>query len=399
MRKFLVRILIFTLSAATTIFYRLVRCFKWPVFLKGEAGPSVEPSTRRKTDVLDCRVKLTKEQNGKSIVPAFSVEIYGSIHAPSKDHDVTVKIFVVDITDGIHKAKPAHTHVEEWQIRGSRVFCYTAELGRLPRSFTILSDWVVIGQIPVGWLELPRKGKRKLYFGTSILSHQSSEELARAVCIFTYQNDSQGYIDLEENIRRAKTLAVPLAFAVAGADKRISDGEVRVIKGWVMNNIAVSKVFDEVRCKLSKLFSRIISLFPNCNRARSHRICEKITGIAPLAVRCDILNLCLRVVRGNSLASIYQLVLLKNVAGWFEISVERFRSMIEKIVPVAMHEGEDIEIKFGITPEMDKEDTCRQLSQEYRKWNARVTNYDPEIQAQAEYMLKLIAQARDQYVK
>ncbi|MHC4360881.1 MAG: hypothetical protein ACYSTN_08865 [Planctomycetota bacterium] len=166
-----------------------------------------------------------------------------------------------------------------------------------------------------------------------------------------------------------------------------------------MNNIAVSKVFNEVRCKLSKLFSRITSLFPNCNRARSHRICEKITGIAPLAVRCDILNLCLRVVRGNGLASIDQLVLLKNVAGWFEISVERFRSMMEKIIPVAMHEGEDIEIKFGITPEMDKEDTCRQLSQEYRKWNARVTNYDPEIQAQAEYMLKLTAEARNQYAK
>jgi hypothetical protein len=48
---------------------------------------------------------------------------------------------------------------------------------------------------------------------------------------------------------------------------------------------------------------------------------------------------------------------------------------------------------------MDKEDTCRQLSQEYRKWNARVTNYDPEIQVQAEYMLKLIAKARNQYVK
>jgi hypothetical protein len=45
---------------------------------------------------------------------------------------------------------------------------------------------------------------------------------------------------------------------------------------------------------------------------------------------------------------------------------------------------------------MGRENTRRQLNRYYRKWNSRVTNADPEIQAQADQMLKLIAEARSQ---
>jgi hypothetical protein len=38
------------------------------------------------------------------------------------------------------------------------------------------------------------------------------------------------------------------------------------------------------------------------------------------------------------------------------------------------------------------------LNKEYSKWSARVTNTDPEIQSQADQMLKLIAEARSNYI-
>ena len=72
--------------------------------------------------------------------------------------------------------------------------------------------------------------------------------------------------------------------------------------------------------------------------------------------------------------------------------------MMEKILSVSMYEIEDLEISLGITSQMNKKQTCRQLSKEYRKWNSRVTNRNPEIKTQAEHMLKLVAEIRNQCI-
>lgn len=74
--------------------------------------------------------------------------------------------------------------------------------------------------------------------------------------------------------------------------------------------------------------------------------------------------------------------------------MDRFRLMVEKIVPANMHQTEDVEVILGVTSDMSKEQTRQHLNKEYRKWNARVTNSNPEIQNQADYMLNFIAEVR-----
>jgi preprotein translocase subunit Sec63 len=62
-----------------------------------------------------------------------------------------------------------------------------------------------------------------------------------------------------------------------------------------------------------------------------------------------------------------------------------------------MHEVRDMETILGISSDMSKEKVRKHLNKEYSKWNSRVTNADPDIQSQADQMLKLIAEARSQY--
>jgi hypothetical protein len=116
--------------------------------------------------------------------------------------------------------------------------------------------------------------------------------------------------------------------------------------------------------------------------------------IVPLAQRYDILDLCLHVVQANGVAAAEEIALIKNFAEWLEVDTNRFRGMVEKILPVGMHEATDQEVIFGVSADMSKEKTRRQLNKEYNKWNSRVTNPDPKIQHQADQMLKLIAEAR-----
>jgi hypothetical protein len=104
------------------------------------------------------------------------------------------------------------------------------------------------------------------------------------------------------------------------------------------------------------------------------------------------------VAQANGSVTKEELTVLKELANWLDIDTNKFREMVEKVLPVDMHEVLDVETILGVTSDMNKEKARRHLNKEYSKWSARVTSSDPEIQSQADQMLKLIAEARSQYV-
>lgn len=359
----------------------------------------IEPGEQTDSEGLNCRVQLSKEEKDDSTFDIFSVEISGSIHTTTNTHSTTVRISITDITDGAEEPKPIHSNVKQWQVNGSQVFVYNADLGKLPEKDVHLENWMSIARINVDWLKFPRKGKRHLQFNLSILAGESGDELASTKCILTYENAALGYIDEQENHQRVKTLAVALAFAVSAADKKLYNCEVEVIKNWARDNIDVSGVSRKARRKLEKALNTTVRFFRNGNQLDDYKICKELTEIAPLAERYGILELCLRVARADGVASAEELELLKNLANRLEVDTNKFREMTEKILPANIHEVQDAKVILGITAEMSRTQSVQQLNNEYRKWNARVNNPDAEVQAQADYMLTLISEARSKYIE
>jgi hypothetical protein len=366
---------------------------------KAESNQGTELIEQPDLRDLNCRVQLIKQKDGNCCFDTFSVEICGIIHAPSDMHYTIVRILITDMTDRISKAKPVHGCVKQWQMQNSPAFCYNADLGKLPKRDTTLPEWFPVGQINLDWLTFPRKGKRTLQFSTSILSRGSSEELACAKCIFTYKNPTFGYVDYQENIQRVKAMTVGLGFAVSAADKKLFDCEVNIIKDWARANIDVARESNRAKHKLEKVLNKTVCFFLDGNQLDTYKICKEIVEIAPIADRYDILELCLHVAQANGVATVEELDLLKNLASWLEVDANRFRTMMGKIIPVSMHEVEDVEIILGITLDMSRDETCRHLNKEYRKWNARATNSNPEIQTEAEHMLNIITQVRSEYIE
>jgi len=382
-----------------------------PAPRSGVPDQSIQPSAQPDLTVLNCRVQLTKQKEGNRVFNAFAVQIAGSIHAPSDppETDTTLRISIMDVTDGIPRAPKIRNSIRRggrnsppqagrWSAPGSPVFCYNADLGKLPHQITTLSDWTAVAQLNIDRLEFARKGKRNLLFSTSILSRQSGQELACAKCNFTYDNPEFGYIDLQENIQRRKTLAVALAFAVSAADQKLYDCEIELIKNWTRDNFDVAGASDKARRNLEKALDKTVDFFRDGNQLNIYEICKEIVEIAPLAGRYDILDLCLHVAQANGRVVAEELAILKNLASWLEADANRFRAMMERTLPVHMHQVKDAEVIFGVTSDMSKEKTRRQLNKQYSKWNSRVISSDPEIRAQADQMLKLIAEARSQYI-
>jgi tellurite resistance protein len=378
--------------------FRLVSRINSAILPKEVSNPDAEQTPQPDMEALNCCVELTEQKKENSVSDAFAVKICGSIHAPDDTHYTSLKISIMDITEGDSGAGPVHTPVKQWQMQSSPVFYYSADLGKLPHQDTVLSDWTAVAKLSVDWLTFPRKGKRNLQFHTFILSRESGEELACAKCNFTYENTSPGYIDLQENISRTKALAVPVAFAVSAADRKLHRREIDLIKNWVKANINSSEASDEVMREIEKALDKTVVFFRDGNQVNIFKICKELVEIAPLAHRYDILELCLYVAQADGVAAAEEMAILKNLASWLEVDADRFRAMMEKILPVSMHEVKDTEVILGVTSDMDKEKSRQQLNKEYIKWHSRVTNSDPQIRAQADQMLMMIADARSQYI-
>ena len=389
-------IIIAVLVAAVLVFISagFVRGWRFPIRRKNCHSQNNNSSGQPDLQVLNCRVKPAEEKNDDSLTDIFNIEICGSIHNPPGVETAIVKISIIDITDGPRKTKAVQTSFKQWQTKDSDVFCYNADLGRIPQAGTTVQEWIAIARLHTDWLIFPRRGKRQLQFNTSILSQQN-EEFSSASYILTYENDRFGYIDLQENSYSAKTLAVTLAMAVSAVDNNIRDCEIARIEKWAKSRLDISSKAKDKR-KLDKALKQAVTFLRNGNRFDIRGICDEIINITPVSDRYDILELCLYVVRANAIVTLEELTLLKNLAIWLEIDLERFRSMMGKILPSNMHEVKTMEFGLGITENMSKEQTRLHLNDEYRKWNARVTSSDSGVQAQANHMLNFIAETRSQ---
>ncbi len=368
-----------------------------------ELDRDLESSPRPDLIILNSRIRLIRVKEGENFFDAFSVEICGAIHAPDDMCRTALKISVSDITDGASKAQVILVRSKRGAsatMSDGSVFCYKAELGKLPNRINILSDWTEVAQLRPDLTVLPRRGWRTLQFDLSISMADSKHELANTRCTFAYENPEIGYVDLQENIERVKVLAVALAFVVSAADDKLYDCEIDLIKDWARDNILddSEQNSEQARSKLDKALEKTINFFQAGNTLNAHQICAEIIEIAPIAQRYDILELCLYVAQASGSVTAEELEILKNLAQWLEVDREKFRVMMAKVLPVEMHEVKDVEAILGIRSDMSREKTRQHLNREYSKWNSRVTNSDPEIQSQADQMLKLIAEARSQYV-
>ncbi len=379
-------------------FSALFSHFEFLGFTKAVQDKEVELCEKLDLSLLHCRVQLIKQKEDKSNFNAFNVEICGSIHAPQDVHSATLRISIQDITDEAYEVLSVQARIRQWQMPDSSEFCYSAELGKLPHEVTAISDWISIAQLRLDWLELPRKGIRDLLFNLVMLSADADRQLACAQCTFTCENPDFGYMDLQQNVQRVKTLTVALAFAVSAADNKLYDSEIELIKNWARDNINLSETSDKARDKLEKALNETIAFFRDGNKLDTYEICKEIVEIVSVADRYDILNLCLHVAQANGSVAGEELSILKNLATWLEVDMSRFRKMMEKVIPIDMLEVMDTEFVLGVTSDMSREKARKQLNKEYSKWRARVTNTNPEIQSQADQMLKLIAEARSQYV-
>lgn len=369
-----------------------------PVASRRDAESVADIHTPVNPEVLNTRVRIGREASGDLWRSTLIVEICGTIEAPNENHEVVLLVALSDATDEKTPPMPILNRPKHGPLQPSSHFTHQSPMGKLCHTKTVLDDWTVATQLSPDWLVLPRQGSRRLHVDVAIVSQQTGQRLASANCKVLFENLEPGYLDIDDNIQRAKTLAVGLAFSVAGADNELSDSEVLLIEGWVRTNFGSAEASPAARLELDRAMQKTAGFFRKGGHLNIQQICTEIVEIAPMVGRIEIMDLCLRVAGAKGQVIKAEMMLLKDLAEWLVIDRNRLRAMVEKILPVHMHTSQDTEMILGVTKEMSKEETRHQLNREYAKWSSRVISSDPAIRKQADQMLNLIADARTQFV-
>jgi hypothetical protein len=258
------------------------------------------------------------------------------------------------------------------------------------------STWAVTIQIDASMLWFARQGPRMLIFRTDVTAPAGSPG-AWGQFTLVYQNPAMGYLDARDRLREARTLAIPLAVAVATADGEPLGRELGYVRGWALADLDLPAVSLGGKRRFEKAIQKLTRLFANGEPLDIQEICGLITGNTSLAERYDILEFCVVVAGAGGQVGQGRLSMLKNLTEWMQLEPDRFRAMMGKAIPVEAFKVIDASVLLGVRPDMPKADALKQLNHEYAKWNARVTNPDNQVRNQADQMLNLIAQTRNEY--
>ena len=333
---------------------------------------------------------------------AFAVMIRGAVPVPTPMHEIDVQILIADVTHGANSPQPVLCTAKQWQLDDSHVFCYRACSGKIPSTDFVISDWLGVTTIPTDLLQFPAKGNRTLQFVTTLTSHGASNELASASVSLDYRNDNLGYADAKENADRTQILTLQLAAAVCTGSDAPRQATAAALQQWIDDRFASdghAQTGAPRHRELSNALKEAIETGKNGQQPDIDAICGKMVSIATIVEIYDAMELCLKTVAAAGTTRRHQTELINRIAAALAVDENRFRALSQKILPLGMHEEKDLEFIFGITADMTPQEEKNRLRDEYQKWNARVNHPDGDVQAQADQMLALIAEATDRFLQ
>lgn len=328
----------------------------------------------------------------------FQVNVKGIIDGPNDNFKVKYIINLTDVTDGEWSI---YSMLEEFQHENSRLFWYESDDITLPYESTVLSDWIVAANIPKMFLEFPRSGSRKIKFDVFVVDSYTDKILVKDTQTVTYYNSQKGYQDKAEHTEYFEEMVVKTAMLISASDGHIDAAEADIVKSWIKRRIAVyNDDFKESEKTRLNGYVKEASREIEMNTLDYRDILEGIDNIASEGEKFELFEVCLDVAKADGEADPAELKLANDIASYMGLDKNKFRSMIEKTLPVTMHtrRGNDESI-LGIQADMSCKEVKKLLRQEYQKWNARIASSDPEIRNQAKEMIDLIAKTREKYAE
>lgn len=325
---------------------------------------------------------------------------------------------VLDVTergpDGKPRLQPVLSNLDRFQERETICYGDRVEVGKVDRDYGWV-DWQPILTVIPETLVPPRSGRRT--YRVFVLAFDSlaeptlrngfivdGEPLAGWSHEFSWNYDSDGYLERSEKQDRTEECIIRLAVALAFSDGSMHDTEGVVIKQWMSQRLDI--LDEDDREPRRQRFNGVMQesyAAARAGRLELGRVVDDLKNVASPAARTAALELCLDVMSADGVAGDNELKVINTLAQRLEVDVDRFESLKDKrLVSLASTIRPDVDFHelLNIDRSWSTEQIRTHLNRLYAQWNSRAESlHDPEQRAQAEKMLEIIARARQSLVQ
>lgn len=328
-------------------------------------------------------VELTSQQDSDDI-DVFSISMCGRIVCPKTNCDTDVRITLFDATDN-SGSLPAVFSAASRNAQNP-AFCLQVHNGAIPSRNAILTRRIPVARIPVSMLSFPRRGQRRLLFVVSVIDTATGKTLVYSKVPFAYfVSAPEGYLDFRDRIHNVFSASLVLASSIS--DFTLDSTQRSILEQWLQKK--------GVSMRLSDGMAPHNAAPARSGGNQAQTACEVLCRQSDNAHRLSVVELCLVIAAAKPPVSPQTLAFLESAAAALEIPQARFQALCQKMLSVDLLQTPDPKLLLGINDTMSEQDIMARLTDEYRKWNARVNHPDAKVRDQADRMLNFIAATRD----
>ncbi len=364
----------------------------------GMIGNDEETSTEEYKELkLKVKQKQLELEDGSS-GEFFVLHIKGDIEVPHNDYEVKTIIQIFDITDDAD-GKAVYTNEEAYNDKDDGTF-YIENKTSIP--YEVSTFDIDIEQILIDGLILPRKGERKLFFLYTIVDDKTGTEIAALIKKKKYHNLTDGYEDMQEYMPIIEELSIQMAFYMSSIDGNIDTEEGKVVSDLGKRILEIDYA-DEQEKNKKRINGYISTAYRDAKNKQLNiqELMNKANEICTIDIKYLMFDACLDVAAADGVADKTELELAHYMGKKLELDKNEYTKMIEKKLPINIHNEEDLEDTFeknlGITPSMSHQEIGEVLKKEFKKWNQRVAHSDASKREQAEIMVHKISELRKKY--
>jgi len=329
----------------------------------------------------DFRIRIVKSSvvlDGQDI-ETFKLQVIGRVVGVFGDNSTL--LMAVDSTGP--KEKPLLTAHKIFSLENSPIFGFASNI-KLPGAVASVSEWTTMCNIPIEVLMFPFRGDCKIKFTYSIGNRTS------ASFVYSFYNDQRGYENFDDDQKAIAVWTVRLALCISATDYTISESEQDMITDWIKNQDKAEDlqiIFDD---EMSNYRDGVIRDVDSC--------CDEIMEKSDLSERLMIVQLCCEIMSADGILADEEADLSSVLADKLDIPLSKYQSIREK--HLSLHNIEignlvNVANILGITSDMTVEKQKAHLRKIYKKWNALTHHPDPKTRKQAEAMVELVAEARN----
>ena len=262
------------------------------------------------------------------------------------------------------------------------------------------------GFIPNPLIVCPRRGRRRL---RAIIDVQVplAGTIAMTEHDFDFDAVNTGYKEAAEQAASARVAVSKIAFATAAADGNLAESELKLIESLFKQRFNTSGN-DKLKQEFRETFRSIHRDIESRSKSPHQLVREALELLKDDAAMRELaFEFSVRISAADGALAPEEDRFLQNLGRDLAISAEQQRSTREKFIRLSMYAAEadsnrprpvdaraTARTALGMPPGLDEAEQRKWLTNEYRKWNGRVTNSDPAIREEAEARLRAIAQLR-----